>query len=120
MRKLFAPIVAVAAMIAIAPASAFPGFAPDTPPAAERERPRPQQINNFRNDQNRAFEQKRRGERMSLRIVERQVVPRMRGYEYLGAESNGTLYRLKFVREGRLVWIDVDPRSGRVVDTSAR
>ncbi|WP_343345821.1 hypothetical protein WJT74_01045 [Sphingomicrobium sp. XHP0239] len=120
MRPYLAPIAAIAAMLAIAPATAFPSIAPETPPAAERDRARPPQVNSFRDDQDRAFEQNRRGQRMSLRSVERQVVPRMRGYEYLGAESNGALYRLKFVREGRLVWIDVDPRSGRVVGTSGR
>lgn len=54
-----------------------------------------------------------------LREIENGVVPGMkrRGAAYIGAEYDGALarYRLKFMREGAVIWIDVDGRTGAVV-----
>ena len=63
----------------------------------------------------RAFEAREQGQSLSLPEVERRVVPRMRGYSYLGPEKRGANYRLKFKKEGRIVWVDVDARSGRII-----
>lgn len=59
----------------------------------------------------------RAGAVRSLREIERQVLPTMRGMQYLGPEYDPTAmaYRLKFIREGRVVFVDVDARSGEVL-----
>lgn len=62
------------------------------------------------------------GRIMSLRTIESIVVPRMRGFNYLGPELD-TLsgrYRLKFLRAGEVVWIDIDARTGQVLAQSSR
>jgi hypothetical protein len=78
-----------------------------TPVAADRPR-----------DQDRAFEATREGRSMPLPMIERRVLPFMGGADYLGPEFNGRTYRLKFMRGGRVIWIDVDAASGRVVGRS--
>ncbi len=57
---------------------------------------------------------------MPLPLIENRIVPRMRGFDYLGPEFDpGELrYRLKFIRQGRVVWIDVDARTGQIVGHS--
>ena len=77
------------------------------PVAAERPR-----------DQDRAFEATREGRSMPLPMIERRVLPFMGGADYLGPEFNGRTYRLKFMRGGRVIWIDVDAATGRVVGRS--
>ena len=32
----------------------------------------------------------------------------MGGADYLGPELNGGTYRLKFIQNGRVIWVDVD------------
>ena len=78
-----------------------------TPVAADRPR-----------DQDRAFEATREGRSMPLPMIERRVLPFMGGADYPGPEFNGRTYRLKFMRGGRVIWIDVDAASGRVVGRS--
>ena len=53
----------------------------------------------------------------SLRDIEREIVPTMPGMQYLGPEYDpvAMAYRLKFIQNGRVVFIDVDARSGRVI-----
>lgn len=69
-------------------------------------------------DQDRAFEATREGRSMPLPMIERRVMPFMGGADYLGPEFRGGTYRLKFMREGRVIWIDVDAASGRIVGKS--
>jgi hypothetical protein len=69
-------------------------------------------------DQDRAFEATRHGRSMPLPMIERRVLPSMGGADYLGPELNGDTYRLKFMRGGRVIWIDVDASTGRVVGRS--
>ena len=66
-------------------------------------------------DQDRAFQAIRDGRAMPLPRIERRVVPQMGGADYLGPEFHGDTYRLKFVRDGRVIWVDVDAATGRVV-----
>jgi len=80
-----------------------------TATAAAAERPR---------DQDRAFEAFREGRSMPLPMIERKVLPSMNGADYLGPEFDGRTYRLKFMRGGRVIWIDVDAATGRVVGRS--
>jgi hypothetical protein len=62
----------------------------------------------------------RAGNVHSLRDIEQRVLPAMRGREYLGPEYDPTamVYRLKFIRDGRVTFVDVDARSGRIVSRS--
>lgn len=69
-------------------------------------------------DQDRAFEATREGRSMPLPMIERRVMPFMGGADYLGPEFRGGTYRLKFMREGRVIWIDVDAATGRIVGRS--
>jgi hypothetical protein len=66
-------------------------------------------------DQDRAFRAIQDGRAMPLPRIERQVMPMMGGADYLGPEFRGGTYRLKFVREGRVIWVDVDAATGRVI-----
>jgi hypothetical protein len=78
-----------------------------SPAAAERPR-----------DQDRAFEAIREGRSMPLPMIERRVMPFMGGADYLGPEFNGRTYRLKFMRGGRVIWVDVEAATGRIVGRS--
>ncbi len=84
-------------------------YAAFTPAAAERPR-----------DQDRAFEATREGRSMPLPMIEQRVLPFMNGADYLGPEFDGSTYRLKFMRGGRVIWIDVDAATGRIVGRSGR
>ena len=68
-------------------------------------------------DANRAFQGVRQGRSMPLPELERRVLPFMGGADYLGPEINGDTYRLKFIQNGRVIWVDVDGQ-GRVVRRS--
>ncbi|HET9356297.1 MAG TPA: hypothetical protein VFO42_09060 [Sphingomicrobium sp.] len=69
-------------------------------------------------DQDRAFEAIREGRSMPLPMIERRVMPFMGGADYLGPEFRGDTYRLKFMRNGRVFWVDVDAATGRIVSRS--
>ena len=68
-------------------------------------------------DQQQARKARRDGRIMSVPEIERRVVPMMKGAQYLGFDfdPDGAIYTLKFLRNGTVIWIDVDGRSGRVV-----
>jgi hypothetical protein len=72
-----------------------------------------------RGDQDDVYQGRREGSLMSLRAIENGIVPQMkaRGADYIGAEFDGALsrYRLKFMRGGSVIWIDVDGRTGAVL-----
>jgi uncharacterized membrane protein YkoI len=70
-----------------------------------------------RRDQDAAREAYRAGQVKSLREIERKVLPRMPGADYLGPEYDpaSSVYRLKFMRAGQVIWIDVDARSGAII-----
>ena len=71
-------------------------------------------------DQDRAFRATQEGRSMPLPRIEQRVVPTMRGADYLGPEYRGDTYRLKFVRDGRVIWVDVDAATGRVIGETGR
>jgi hypothetical protein len=68
-------------------------------------------------DQQAARLARRDGRIMPVPEIERRVVPTMKGAQYLGFDfdSEGAIYTLKFLRNGTVIWVDVDGRSGRVV-----
>ena len=92
-------LAALAACVTLAPAHA--------------ERPR---------DQDAAYKDARRGKIMPLPRIEQMVRghPAIRGAQYLGPEFNeaAATYRLKFVRADQVIWVDVDARTGRVLQSS--
>ncbi len=69
-------------------------------------------------DQDRAFQAAREGRSMPLPKIERRVIPFMDGADYLGPELNGRVYRFKFMQNGRVIWVDVDGQSGRIIRRS--
>jgi hypothetical protein len=72
-----------------------------------------------RREQERAFEATRDGRSMSLPQLERRVMPFMGGADYLGPEINNGAYRMKFIQNGRVIWVDVDPQTGRIIRRSS-
>ena len=70
-----------------------------------------------RGDQVEAFEARRQGKILPLREIEGRVVPRMSGAQYLGVELDGqsAIYTLKFLRNGTVIWVEVDGRSGQIL-----
>ena len=66
-------------------------------------------------DQDRAFREQREGRSMPLPMIERRVIPRMGGADYLGPEMRGGTLRMKFLDRGKVIWVDVDPRTGRIL-----
>jgi uncharacterized membrane protein YkoI len=69
-------------------------------------------------DQDRAFRNKREGRSMPLPMLERRVRPQMGGADYLGPELKGETYRLKYMQDGRVIWVDVDAATGRILRRS--
>ncbi|MEM6909487.1 MAG: PepSY domain-containing protein [Pseudomonadota bacterium] len=73
-----------------------------------------------RSAQGEARKEMKAGNQLSLRQIERRILPQMRGSEYLGPAYDATAhaYRLKFIKDGRVTYIDVDARSGRIIARS--
>ena len=71
-------------------------------------------------EQAEAFKGARDGRIIPLRAIEARIVPQMRGFSYLGPEYYADIgrYRLKFLRGQRVVWVDVDARTGEVIGRS--
>ena len=53
----------------------------------------------------------------SIRDIERIVIPKMPGAQYLGFDydPDAHSYRLKFIRDGHVIFVDVDARTGDVI-----
>jgi hypothetical protein len=73
-------------------------------------------------DQMSAYAQHRAGRILSLPEIERRVVPTMKGAQYIGMAFDGStsVYTLKFLRDGQVIWVDVDGRSGQVIGRTGR
>lgn len=71
-------------------------------------------------EQGQVRKEMRAGNVRSLREIERRVLPMMPGMQYLGPEYDpaAMAYRLKFIRDGRVVFVDVDARSGAIINQS--
>lgn len=71
-------------------------------------------------EQGQVRKDRKAGNVRSLRDIERQVLPRMPGMQYLGPEYDpaAMAYRLKFIEDGRVHFVDVDARTGRVIGRS--
>jgi hypothetical protein len=70
------------------------------------------------NEQGQVRKDMRAGNVRSLREIEGRVLPTMPGMQYLGPEYDpvAMAYRLKFIRDGKVVFVDVDARSGAVLN----
>ncbi|MGT2514094.1 PepSY domain-containing protein [Sphingomonas panni] len=60
------------------------------------------------------------GRILPMREIERRVLPQMRGAQYLGFDYDPDrgIYTLKFLRDGAVIWVDVDARTGQVTGRS--
>jgi hypothetical protein len=106
MRKLFVSLLAGALLA---------GGMTATPALAQQKR----------GDQESARKEMRAGNVMTLREIERMVVPQIerRGsIDYLTPEFDeaARAYRLKFIdnSKGQVIWVDVDGRTGRILRIS--
>ena len=102
MHRKILPFVAAFAplLVASSAVAAPPGQRPDPQGEARREM--------------------RAGTVQSLREIERRVLPTKQGMQYLGPEYDPTAmaYRLKFSRDGRVMFVDVDARTGEIIGES--
>jgi len=73
-----------------------------------------------RSDQGEARKEMKAGNIKTISEIERLVLPRMRDAEYLGFAYDPTAraYRLKFIKDGRVINVDVDGASGRIISRS--
>ncbi|WP_288485846.1 PepSY domain-containing protein [uncultured Novosphingobium sp.] len=71
-------------------------------------------------EQGQLRKERRAGTVRSTREIEQIVLPQMPGMQYLGPEYDAAAmaYRLKFIQNGRVVFVDVDARSGRIIGRS--
>jgi uncharacterized membrane protein YkoI len=70
-------------------------------------------------EQDDVFRGTQEGRILPLRMIEGRILPRMRGFDYIGQELiRGETYRLKFMRGAQVVWIDVDARTGQIIGKS--
>ena len=74
-------------------------------------------IQHNRADQQAARSAREAGRLLPLREIERRVVPQMNGARYIGFDfdSGSGIYTLKFLRNGNVIWVTVDGRSGAVL-----
>lgn len=75
-----------------------------------------------RGDWMQAYDARRDGRILPIPQIERRVVPTMAGAQYLGFELDPDtgIYTLKFLRDGVVIWVDVDGRSGQVIRRMGR
>ncbi len=73
-----------------------------------------------RSDQGEARKEMRAGNIMRVREIENRILPMMKDAEYLGFDYDSTAmaYRFKFIRKGKLLFVDVDARTGRILRRS--
>ena len=96
----FAPVLLAAMMATALPATSHAQQRPD--------------------EQNEARRDLRSGAVRPLRDIERRVLPTKQGMQYLGPEYDpaAMVYRLKFIRDGRVMFVDVDAKTGQILGES--
>lgn len=69
------------------------------------------------NPQDSARRELRAGNILPIRDIENAVIPTMGGAQYLGFEYDpaAMAYRLKFIRGGHVIFVDVDARTGQTI-----
>ena len=70
-----------------------------------------------RGEQNEARAQMMAGKVKPIRWIENRILPKMAGSQYIGPEfdPSAQVYRLKFIRSGRVIFVDVDGRTGSIL-----
>ncbi|MEO0591809.1 MAG: hypothetical protein AAFZ11_14805 [Pseudomonadota bacterium] len=113
---ILAPMAALAAVSLVTPASAasaadrsYRGFGDYGGQAKQRD------------DQDEARKEMKAGNQLSLREIERRILPQMGNAEYLGPayDKASHAYRLKFIENGRVKYVDVDARTGKIINRSS-
>jgi hypothetical protein len=96
-RRLAAPLAALLAVTSAPPALAGPA-----------------------DEQGEVRKEMKNGNVRPLREIEKRVIPTMPGMQYLGPEYDpeAMAYRLKFIRDGRVRFVDIDARSGNIMRQS--
>jgi len=81
-----------------------------TPVLAQKDPPQ-------RGDQGEARREAQAGNIMRSGEIDARILPQMRDAEYLGFayDSTARAYRLKFIKDGRVTYVDVDARTGRII-----
>lgn len=76
----------------------------------------PAALGNQRDEQDAARRAMLEGQTMPFSVIKRRVDAAMGGATYLGAEFNpaSNRYRLKYVKDGKVVWVDADGRTGDI------
>ena len=64
-------------------------------------------------EQDRAYRAAQQGEILPLPVIRSRI--RVPGAQFIGAEFDGRIYRLKYMRGAEVIWIDVDARTGRII-----
>ena len=64
-------------------------------------------------EQDAAYRATQQGRILPLPAIRSRI--RIPGAEFIGAEFDGVIYRLKYMRGADVIWIDVDARTGRLV-----
>ena len=77
---------------------------------------------NQRREQDQAWAAAKSGRILPLKEIERRVLPTMAGAQYLGVEfdADSAVYTLKFLRDGAVIWVEVDGRSGQIIGRTGR
>jgi len=90
------------------------GALPGTPAGAAVQGPQE------RGDQASARAEMKAGRNMPIGDIERRIVRRMGDAEYLGFEYDraASAYRLKFIENGKVIWVDVDAKTANVLRIS--
>ncbi len=79
-----------------------------------------QKPDQLRGEQGEARKELQAGNIMRSGEIEARILPTMRDAEYLGFayDSTARAYRLKFIKDGRVTYVDVDARTGRIIGRS--
>lgn len=112
MMTLRPAILALAALVA----------ADGIPPAAPAQRPMPP-AQRFRSDQDAARRAMLEGNVMPFSVLKRRVEAQLgEDADYLGSEFIPELnrYRLKYMRDRNVMWVDVDGRTGDIIGWAGR
>ena len=64
-------------------------------------------------DQDAAYRAAQQGRILPLPMIRARI--RIPGAQFIGAEFDGRVYRLKFMRGSEVIWIDVEASTGRVL-----
>lgn len=64
-------------------------------------------------EQDAAYQAAQQGRILPLPAIRARI--RIPGAQFIGAEFDGRIYRLKFMRGTEVIWVDVEAQTGRVI-----